>query len=329
MTAVLSELRAPEHVDDGYSAFYRRYHRPLTCYLRMNFRSADTEAIAQEAFCRALSHWAQVGQMANAWPWLVVTARNLARNNIRDEKASQAAGLQVFHPSACSPADVAEQVEAFDQLRRLARAMSVLTPLQRQLLIVMVEEGLTGAQVARRLGMTPGAVRMHLSRMRSRLGDRFVSLGGQLAIGPLVVIRGLTWHPRRSAAAVPAGALLAAGALITAVVVGPAPAAPSTPAPPVRQAVLVIDAAPPQVPIRDAGVTRRTQGRPTASLPAAADAPARHAVVIATGEVIVADRVRTRGAAVERRGEPETPAEIVDRCLRHVTVRPDYIACDG
>lgn len=240
MSAVLSELRASEHVDDGYSAFYRRYHRPLTCYLRMNFRDADTEGVAQEAFCRALSHWAQVGRLANGWPWLVVTARNLARNNIRDEKASQAAGLQVFHPSACSSADVAEQVEAFDQLRRLARAMSVLTPLQRQLLTVMIEEGLTGPQVARRLGMTPGAVRMHLSRMRSRLGDRFVSLGGTLGVLPVALAVGVDWLVRRRrfggqqlALATGSSALTLSMAIAIAIgVSGSAPALPATDAVP-------------------------------------------------------------------------------------------------
>jgi RNA polymerase sigma factor (sigma-70 family) len=201
MTALSIAVHArPRPDDDGdYSAFYRRYERPLVCYLRMGFRDADVEAVAQEAFCRALTHWPEVGRMSNPWPWLAVTARNLARNNIRDEKASQATGLDVFDVDECSAVDVAEQVEASDQLRRLAQAMDVLTPLQRRLLTVMVEEGLTGAQVARRLGMQPGAARMHLSRMRGRLEERFVKLGGVLGLAPVAltgVLRRLT-RPRR------------------------------------------------------------------------------------------------------------------------------------
>jgi RNA polymerase sigma-70 factor (ECF subfamily) len=202
MTALSLAIHArprPDDDDHDYSAFYRRYERPLVCYLRMGFRDADVEAVAQETFCRALTHWSEVGRMSNPWPWLAVTGRNLARNNIRDEKASQATGLDVFDVDECSAVDVAEQVEASDQLRRLAQAMDVLTPLQRRLLTVMVEEGLTGAQVARRLGMQPGAARMHLSRMRGRLEERFVKLGGVLGLAPVAltgVLRRLT-RPRR------------------------------------------------------------------------------------------------------------------------------------
>ena len=201
MTALSIAVRARPGLDDDrdYSAFYRRYERPLVCYLRMGFRDADVEAVAQETFCRALTRWSEVSRMSNPWPWLAVTARNLARNNIRDEKASQATGLDVFDLDECSAVDVAEQVEASDQLRRLAQAMDVLTPLQRRLLTVMVEEGLTGAQVARRLGIRPGAARMHLCRMRSRLEERFVKLGGVLGLAPVAltgVLRRLT-RPRR------------------------------------------------------------------------------------------------------------------------------------
>jgi hypothetical protein len=62
--------------------------------------------------------------------------------------------------------------------------MRVLTPLQRQLLRLVVEEDLSGAEAARRLGLSPGAGRMHLCRMRSRLSERFVGLGGELAVTP-------------------------------------------------------------------------------------------------------------------------------------------------
>src|SRR4051812_12904790 len=251
MTAV---SLAPAWVDDdhGYSAFYRRYHQPLTCYLRMGFRDADVEAITQETFCRALTRWPEVRGMTTPWPWLAVTARNLARNNIRDQKASQAAGLDVFDPTMTSGDDVAEQVEATDELHRLAQAMSVLTPLQKRLVTVMVEEGLTGAQLARRLDMRPGAVRMHLCRMRLRLGERFAALGGVLGIAPvglLTAIRRLHATVQRSRIAGQAPVTLSvAAAAIGIAVIGSLPAVPglaggATAAPSVVSAVHVAKAA--------------------------------------------------------------------------------------
>ncbi|MBK5307701.1 MAG: sigma-70 family RNA polymerase sigma factor [Frankiaceae bacterium] len=217
MTAVTVDPRAPrtDHSSDlGYRDFYARYHRPLLCYLQVAFADADGEAVAQETMCRALKHWSTVGQMQAPWPWLAVTARNLARNNIRDEKGTFAAGLDVFQQSTRSHTDVAAQVDASDQLRRLAKAMEVLTPLQRQLLTVLVEEGLTAAEVARRLGMKPGAARMHLCRMRARLSERFVALGGQLSVMPLAFLHFVVRRPKNRAAAAQHAPIAAGSAVL-------------------------------------------------------------------------------------------------------------------
>ena len=105
----------------GSAEFFARYHRPLLAYLRMGFRDSDVEAVAQETFCRALRHWPEVSQMRNPWPWLAVTARNLARNNIRDAASSRAVGLRVCDSVADKAADLDEQVDATDRLRLLGR----------------------------------------------------------------------------------------------------------------------------------------------------------------------------------------------------------------
>lgn len=171
-------------VADDCSEFYARYRRPLLAYVAMSFPSVDAEAIVQEAFCRVLSHWSEVGQMRNPWPWLAVTARNLSRNSVRDNANTQSFGLALDEELQDPAPDLDHHVATYDTLRKLGRAMRVLTPLQRQLLRLVVEEDLSGAEAARRLGLTPGAGRMHLCRMRSRLSERFVGLGGELAVTP-------------------------------------------------------------------------------------------------------------------------------------------------
>ena len=170
---------------DDCSEFYARYRRPLLAYVAMSFPSVDAEAIVQETFCRVLGHWTEVGQMRNPWPWLAVTARNLSRNSIRDNANTQSIGLTVDDQIQDPAPELDHFVETYDTLRKLGRAMRALTPLQRQLLRLLVEEGLSGAEAARRLGLSPGAGRMHLCRMRSRLSERFVRLGGELAVTPV------------------------------------------------------------------------------------------------------------------------------------------------
>src|SRR5207248_8482313 len=115
-----------------------------------------------------------------------------------------------------------EVVQSYDTLRKLGRAMRALTPLQRQLLRLLVEEGLSGADAARRLGLSPGAGRMHLCRMRTRLAERFVGLGGQLAVTPFALLamfgrrlRGLFSASRKTMVAGAPGVLASSLAIAT------------------------------------------------------------------------------------------------------------------
>lgn len=185
MTVIpLVRQASPATVADDCSEFYARYRRPLVSYVAMSFPSVDAEAIVQDTFCRVLAHWSEVSQMRNPWPFLAVTARNLSRNSVRDNANTQAIGLALDDQMKDPAPDLDHHVATYDTLRKLGRAMRVLTPLQRQLLRLVVEEDLSGAEAARRLGLSPGAGRMHLCRMRSRLSERFVGLGGELAVTP-------------------------------------------------------------------------------------------------------------------------------------------------
>jgi DNA-binding CsgD family transcriptional regulator len=60
-------------------------------------------------------------------------------------------------------------IEAALQRGRRVRAEERLTPRQRELL-ALVAEGLTNHQIARRLGIAEGTVRVHLNQIYSRLG---------------------------------------------------------------------------------------------------------------------------------------------------------------
>jgi RNA polymerase sigma factor (sigma-70 family) len=336
MSAATLGSRAPlvdDRDDPGYREFYNRYSRPLLCYLQAGFADADVEGVAQETMCRALKHWSTVGQMKTPWPWLAVTARNLARNNIRDERGSYAAGLEVFDRSTSSPSDVVEQVDAADQLRRLAKAMGVLTPLQRQILTVLVQEGLTGAEVARRLGMKPGAARMHLCRMRTRLAARFADLGGQLVVLPLGALHFVARRTGRGPQQTSVGrgwiratwpAVAVAGALAVTLAPTHSDPVPSVTGP--APAVLTHASAIRSVPV---ATERRVSPRRPAADQGSAAAPQSRAVLASTGAVDVAGRVRGQGAQVERHGRPETAGEVVERCLRHLTVSPSHVGCDG
>jgi len=53
----------------------------------------------------------------------------------------------------------------------LGRALLSLSPMDRAILLLAEGEGWTGPEIAERMGLTPGAVRTRLTRMRGRLRE--------------------------------------------------------------------------------------------------------------------------------------------------------------
>lgn len=174
--------------DDAFNELYRRYRGRLLRYLRRVAPHGDIEGIAQETFCRALAHIDDLSAYSDPWPWLAVTARNLSRNQTRIESATAPAGLRFLGDIPDSAPEPEEQAVSHDRLRRLCRALVSLSPVQRQLLTLLLTEGMTVAEAGRRLGIREATARQHLCRMRARLTSEISALGGRLAVLPLAAL---------------------------------------------------------------------------------------------------------------------------------------------
>lgn len=117
-------------------------------------RAVADDAVA-EAFARALE---QAGQIRDPVPWLYRTAFRLATEDLRRERrepepepdraAASAAGLGALVPA----------------LRQLSRA-------QRAAVVLHYEADLPIQEIARRMGTSVGAVKVHLFRGRRRLRE--------------------------------------------------------------------------------------------------------------------------------------------------------------
>jgi RNA polymerase sigma-70 factor (ECF subfamily) len=138
----------------------------LTEALRVLRDREDAEEAAQEALLRAWRHRAS-RRSAHWLPWVRTIARNEALR-IAERRARFAAR------------EVSEDTEAPDpgagpDLDGLAEALSVeallrpLTQDERDLLRLRYEEDLTNPEIARRLGMPEGTVKVRLHRLRGRL----------------------------------------------------------------------------------------------------------------------------------------------------------------
>ena len=124
------------------------------CAFAAGRRAVADDAVA-EAFARALAH---AGQIRDPVPWLYRTAFRLAAEDLRRERREPEPEPE---QAAASAAGLAALVPALRQL----------SPAQRAAVVLHYEADLPVQEVARRMGTSAGAVKVHLFRGRRRLRE--------------------------------------------------------------------------------------------------------------------------------------------------------------
>jgi RNA polymerase sigma-70 factor, ECF subfamily len=120
-------------------------------------RAVADDAVA-EAFARALEH---AGQIRDPVPWLYRTAFRLAAEDLR----------RVHRGPGMDPEPEPDQAASAAGLAALVPALRQLSPAQRAAVVLHYEADLPVQEVARRMGTSAGAVKVHLFRGRRRLRE--------------------------------------------------------------------------------------------------------------------------------------------------------------
>lgn len=149
---------------------FRRLHRefgPMVHGLllaRVNAASADD--LTQEVFLRA---WRGLDRLhePRAWPgYLTTIARNAAIDHVRRDRRSEPLPLELVPPTA--QPDAALRVEA----ERLLEIIRELPEAYVEPLVLRLVEGLSGPEIAERMSLSPGYVRVNLHRGMKLLRER-------------------------------------------------------------------------------------------------------------------------------------------------------------
>jgi RNA polymerase sigma-70 factor (ECF subfamily) len=142
----------------GFRELYEREFAAVyrAAYALSGDRSLAEDA-AQEAFARALARWRRLGREPWAGGWVMTTALNFARRQMRKR------------PVAMPQEPAESDAEALIDLRR---AVSALSPRQQTAVILHYLMGLPLAEVAGSMGCREGTVKAHLARARAALGRR-------------------------------------------------------------------------------------------------------------------------------------------------------------
>jgi RNA polymerase sigma-70 factor, ECF subfamily len=125
----------------------------------------DAEEAVQEALMRAWRNHASCRTPATPLPWLVQITRNEALRLAARRSRRRASEVAHHVPELVGDSGLDRTLESV----ATEQALSVLRPEDRTMIRLRYVEDLTQGQVAARLGMPEGTVKVRLHRARARL----------------------------------------------------------------------------------------------------------------------------------------------------------------
>lgn len=153
---------------------FARHHQGLYRFFRRLTASAEAaEDLVQEVFVRILWYGRRFRAEGSFRGWLYRIARHAAADRLREAGREVAhETIEVAEPGKPAP----DRLEERERLAHLSRALSRLSPEDREVLLLARFQELSGAEIAQALGCSPGAARVRVHRALSRLRDLYHEL---------------------------------------------------------------------------------------------------------------------------------------------------------
>lgn len=172
--ASLEKLETLVTVEAGHDReFEERLRECSTLVVRVAYsvvrHRQDAEDVAQEAFARAYSRFAQLRDRGRFRAWLVRTAWRLALDRRRAEKRRLLRETAAAPPMAHHTAE--DEAAAHERAIRLWRAIDALPEKLRIVIVLSAVEGYDIREVARLLGSPEGTVKSRLFLARKSLAE--------------------------------------------------------------------------------------------------------------------------------------------------------------
>jgi RNA polymerase sigma-70 factor, ECF subfamily len=150
--------------DEIYDAFNARLFNFLS---RLMHSREQAEDLLEETWLRLVAHAGRLQPDTKLGPWLFTVARNLYVSHCRSrmlEEAYVAEGIGLWPPApATSPF---EQAAANELEARVETALARLPPIYREVVLLVVVEGLEPAEAAEICGVSAATMRQRLKRAR-------------------------------------------------------------------------------------------------------------------------------------------------------------------
>jgi RNA polymerase sigma-70 factor, ECF subfamily len=152
------------------SEIYDRYSARIYNFAFRFLKNAEAaEDATQEVFVKMMKHASQFQGDAKLSTWLFSITANWCRDYLRkaDNKAKEAEDVLVTLPS--SEHSPERNLEAREDQLRVQKALSALTPEQREAIVLSRYQGLSYAEIAQIAGCSEGAVKTRVFRAMETL----------------------------------------------------------------------------------------------------------------------------------------------------------------
>ena len=155
----------------AYGALVRRHYRAAYAVaLAVLGNPMDAEDVCQDAFLRALERLDSLRKPERFSAWLLQIVRNQARNFRSYRRLRSARPLD--ESSAAADEDPAREAERQELRRELESALSGLSEIEREVVLLHDLEGRKHREIAEALGLSEGMSRQHLMGARRLLRER-------------------------------------------------------------------------------------------------------------------------------------------------------------
>lgn len=164
---VLARLRAGDR--HAFEELFARYERRIYGFLyRLSGKRDVADDLFQECWLRVARHAPSLREDTDLTAWLFTIARNLHRSHQRYAIFDRFRARELPTQEIATPE---REVAARQAVLRLERALGLITPASREILLLVGVEHLEPSQAAMVLGVSAEAARQRLSRARRELTE--------------------------------------------------------------------------------------------------------------------------------------------------------------
>ncbi|MFP3939779.1 MAG: RNA polymerase sigma factor [Thermoanaerobaculia bacterium] len=192
LLSAIREIEGQEPGDEAAERIFHAYYGPVRRFF--GGRGAPPEErrdLTQQTFLRVFQGRGKFECIATFEAWLFQIAANVLRNarrarqtqkrNMPEDSLDEMIESRGFSPPSGEPGSWERPLDALleaERMGRLAREIRDLPPRMRQCILLRLRQGLGNEEIARRLGISVGAVKAHVHQGKRRLNER---LAGELA----------------------------------------------------------------------------------------------------------------------------------------------------